>query len=286
MALRFIGSGSTNSNGLAIMDKDANGNTIEHSYTGTGAGKLDLVASLMDLSNLSIVVNPSTINDTGSTYSLSATVTDNGSAVSGEGVVFELYKVSDDSLVDTLTAVTNSSGVATVSYVGKDAGSLYIQVRMFVSKTYSVIDGVYYDPCVTGSTASWVQNGTTGSNTLTNNGRVITGDNGIAMFFAQKVGQTGMYCWNEPLTVEFDAVSVTGAVRFQAYSSSTTVAYSCDFTQTGHWKFVYDGTNITAYLNGEQQVNPLARELTNSRIGFVAESGESITFKDFVIYPI
>ncbi len=200
---------------------------------------------------------------------------------------------------------TNANGVATLDYdaegnelqssgyVGQGVGNVDISASAvidgstFVSETYEIIDAEFYDTCVTGSTATWVQNGTAGSNTLTDNGRVISGDSsGNGMFYAQKVGQTGMYCWNDPLTVEFDVVSVTGAVRFQTYSSSTTVAYSYDFTQTGHWKFVYDGTNITAYFNGEQQGNPQSRTLTNSRIGFIAENGESITFKDFVVYPI
>ena len=43
MARRLIGTGVTNSQGIAIMNKDANGNTIS-GYTGVGAGKLQIVA--------------------------------------------------------------------------------------------------------------------------------------------------------------------------------------------------------------------------------------------------
>lgn len=46
MTYTYIGYGTTNSNGIAKLDHDANGNTLTHSYTGTGAGKIDIIASL------------------------------------------------------------------------------------------------------------------------------------------------------------------------------------------------------------------------------------------------
>jgi len=45
---RFLGYGMTDENGIAKLDHDAQGNPITHSYTGTGAGELDIVASLDD----------------------------------------------------------------------------------------------------------------------------------------------------------------------------------------------------------------------------------------------
>lgn len=44
MTYRYIGYGTTNANGIAVLDHDENGNTIT-GYTGTGAGKLDFIAS-------------------------------------------------------------------------------------------------------------------------------------------------------------------------------------------------------------------------------------------------
>lgn len=43
MARRLIGTGTTNAQGIAIMDHDAQGNPIT-GYTGVGAGKLQIVA--------------------------------------------------------------------------------------------------------------------------------------------------------------------------------------------------------------------------------------------------
>ena len=48
MNYRYLGYGVTNSNGIAKLDHDSEGNPIAHSYTGVGAGKVDLVASLDD----------------------------------------------------------------------------------------------------------------------------------------------------------------------------------------------------------------------------------------------
>ena len=50
---RYLGYGVTDENGIAHLDHDAQGNPITHSYTGTGAGKVDIVASLDDSSHIS-----------------------------------------------------------------------------------------------------------------------------------------------------------------------------------------------------------------------------------------
>ena len=50
---RYLGYGITNEQGIAHLDHDANGDPITHSYTGTGAGELDIIASLDDQSHIS-----------------------------------------------------------------------------------------------------------------------------------------------------------------------------------------------------------------------------------------
>ena len=50
---RYLGYGITNEQGIATLDHDANGDPITHSYTGTGAGELDIIASLDDQSHIS-----------------------------------------------------------------------------------------------------------------------------------------------------------------------------------------------------------------------------------------
>ena len=61
----YLGYGTTDENGLAKLDHDANGDAISHSYTGTGAGEVDVVASLdSTISSGSIVSNTYEVDDT------------------------------------------------------------------------------------------------------------------------------------------------------------------------------------------------------------------------------
>jgi len=50
---RYLGYGITNDKGIAKLEFDANGDPITHSYTGTGAGELDIIASLDDNEHIS-----------------------------------------------------------------------------------------------------------------------------------------------------------------------------------------------------------------------------------------
>ena len=46
MVYKYLGYGVTDSNGVAKLDHDAEGQELQHSYTGVGAGEVDVVASL------------------------------------------------------------------------------------------------------------------------------------------------------------------------------------------------------------------------------------------------
>ena len=107
---------------------------------------------------------------------------------------------------------------------------------------------------------------------------------GNGSYFIQKPGSTGMYTWTDPCCIEFTVKEVTGDVRFQCYNTAN--SYVFDFSSVGNWRVTYDGTTFTRYLNGEQQGIPFDSALNNSRIGFIAQNGESVKFTDFMIYPI
>ena len=66
MARRLIGTGITNNQGIAIMNKDPQGNTIT-GYTGVGAGKLDIIAVSGDLQSETYELIDATVNQTGKT---------------------------------------------------------------------------------------------------------------------------------------------------------------------------------------------------------------------------
>ena len=46
MSYVYLGYGTTNSEGVAHLDHDADGEPIDHSYIGVGAGEIDVLASL------------------------------------------------------------------------------------------------------------------------------------------------------------------------------------------------------------------------------------------------
>ena len=80
---------------------------------------------------------------TGETATITAQLTSQGqpASVSGETVTFEVRKQSDDSLIETLSDVTDSAGVATVSYLGQGTGDIYIKADcMLLTQTYSIED--------------------------------------------------------------------------------------------------------------------------------------------------
>ena len=66
MARRLIGTGITNSQGVAIMNKDAQGNTIT-GYTGVGAGRLQIIAESGTLQSETYELIDCTKYDTGVT---------------------------------------------------------------------------------------------------------------------------------------------------------------------------------------------------------------------------
>ena len=92
----------------------------------------------------------------GDSATLTATLL--ASDVSGKLVTFEARKQSDDSLVETLTADTDSSGIATVSYLGKHAGDLYIQASsgsIISTQTCAIEDNKFYDNASTDKTSKY-----------------------------------------------------------------------------------------------------------------------------------
>lgn len=111
---------------------------------------------------------------------LSAQLTGNGSPVnvSGETVTFEVRKTSDDSLVETLSGTTNSSGIASVSYYGQGTGNLYIKAKQgssIISSEIYVKDAYYANTGTTDKTSDfdlsklWIsKNSSTGTITFIN----------------------------------------------------------------------------------------------------------------------
>ena len=105
----YLGYGVTDENGIAKLDHDANGDSISHSYTGTGAGKIDVVASL-----------------------------DSPSSISDSSLVSETYELEDCYWVEKSSTIsgmyTNSGGTLTlengVFTLTKGSGSSYFYLNI------------------------------------------------------------------------------------------------------------------------------------------------------------
>jgi len=208
----YKGYGVTDSNGIAKLEYDANGDPLSHSYTGVGAGEVDFIAS-----------------------------------------------------TDAPADISDSS---------------------FQTEIYEVFDCLVYDSGVTGSTASWYESTTIGTMTLSDGRTLANSESGNYQVFLKKAStDTGVYLYDPSFAVEFDVTAITGTVRFQIYSNSTSNGSNWDFSQTGHYKITYDGTTVKKYYNNTL-FDSVSATIGTARVGFIVEQNESVTFKNFMIYPI
>ena len=215
-----IGYGITDENGIAKLEYDAQGNPLTHSYTGTGAGKVDIVASL-----------------------------DN--TITESSLVSEPYELIDAEWI----------------YAGTDntqASSWY---------NYNSLIAISYDD--NGTTAT--TDGATTRYLYYNDSTVTT----------EKVGN--FYAIPKNYMIEFDVTDITGSVSVYALDSSNTPK-SKDLSETGHYKVIFNGEKLIVYKDGVEITDPshpltLSGNYIQFRFGFNA-TDESITFRDFIVYPI
>ena len=217
---RYLGYGVTDENGIAKLDHNPQGNPLTHSYTGTGAGKVDIVASLDD-------------------------------------------EIDDSSLV---------------------------------SETYSIRDGLLLDHCTSEVTGRWYNYQNILSIEYNNNGMTITKNE-------QNNTQRYLY-WNDtaisttkiggyntittPMCIEFDCSAITGSIQLVFVDNASTPNQRfIEISNTGHYRIVLNGETVTVYCENTQVGSSLSLNGSNTqfRMGFNV-ANESITIKDFVIYPI
>ena len=216
MARRLIGTGITNSQGVAIMNKDAQGNPIT-GYTGVGAGRLQIVAESGTLQS-------------------------------------ETYELYDCMFYD--------DGVST------SGGKLYYtQETTVVSRT-------------TDSTGTLVSNLSDSLQTIRVNKPSTSADEKD---------------WSEPIHIEFDIVSYSGALSMQLWKSNTTGdyvginigQYLTDLT-SANIKVEYDGSRVTLKVNDETVFNPSFQFANTGLFGIRLLLGANGNFKytNFKVYAI
>ena len=215
---------------------------------------------------------------------LSAQLTNQGQAVSvsGESVTFEVRKVSDDSLVETLTDTTDSNGEASVEYFGKGVGDLSIKCQCrSVIETYEITDALkYFDTTFTSSQTLTVPN-------LPTNFKCkfkVKGTTGSV---------TGSACW-----VEIGSNSNNLILFGRTSGASNTGIFvkvngNYVVSQQGNSKYQSNDVQyIYEYDNGSQSVNDGSQTVTTTNSQITSRNyvnlniGTSMYLKEILFLPL
>ena len=80
----------------------------------------------------------------------------------GSGNTVQLYNADTDTLIDTMTDAGNGQYTYTFTGTGSGQKTFYAKYGSVVSNSYNLLDAMFYDSGITGSSASWtVQSGLT-----------------------------------------------------------------------------------------------------------------------------
>ena len=208
----YLGYGVTDSNGKAKLEYDAQGNPLTHSYTGTGAGKVDIVASL-------------------------------------------------DS------EITGSS---------------------LVSETYSLMDCLFYQDGTTEPPSNtWVLNKFTP--TYGSDGTTLTSTEFATCFANKKGTSTTVFDWDSPVSIEFYITNITSTnADIQIYDNTNNCTRSFNvlgITGNNQVKILVESDKIRYFVDGvEKTPQQWNVSVDTFRVGLRGTG--TITFKDFMIYPI
>jgi len=149
-----LGTGTSDVNGVAsltVSDLGVGSHSINAQYDSESSNIVSVTVNV-PYTDIVLTSDKDTLSFAdGDSATLTVQLVDGqGSAVAyaGESVTFEVRKVSDDSLVETLNpGETDSSGVATTTMSSRGTGEVYIKSLCgLVSKTYSITDASYYNP--------------------------------------------------------------------------------------------------------------------------------------------
>ncbi|DBA59611.1 TPA_asm: hypothetical protein CBHJFHIM_00051 [Methanobrevibacter gottschalkii virus vir075] len=187
------------------------------------------------------------------------------------------------------TGTTDENGRFTVSYNGKGTGKLQLKAEHedVQSETYNITDCLYYDHgTLEEHNDIWSVSGATGNLERTSEGTVLTGNWGH--FFVKHILD---YFLNQPVAVDVDIVNIQqpGHARFQLYDGTNNFIRTFSelgITNNSHLYVRWEDSTIRICVNDELKVTAPVN-LNKSRVGFQTYHDlASITFKNFMIYPI
>lgn len=276
---------------------DANGKAT-YTYQSTVVGTIYITASsnnvrgVVDIAiknyQLTLTTNKSIIGKT-DTATITALLTDNGSSVSNETLSYVIKHGS--TTISSGSKNTDSNGKATISYTGTGVGDVQVIVSYgsLLQETYKIIDGVYVDIATTGkSNNKWYHYYGTGSTSVQSDGTLIDGTNGIEIYYAyvdmaSAQTLTDARDFQYPYRVEFDLIELTGTCFLSTSDEQQT---NQTLTGTGHITAWNDGTALYIQVDDSTPVKTNIVKNNKVTIGFRANQGAKLKYKNFVIYPI
>ena len=225
---------------------------------------------------------------------LSAQLTSSGSpaSVSGETVTFEVRKSSDDSLVETLTGSTNSTGLATVSYYGKGSGDLYIKssAQSITSTTYNIEDCKYWNDgssvgsLEVGSNVSCTSNGTYITITTSTSGEkdvklpvALTGDWEYDVELAENLPTNGQLTFKIGTGQQWGAFNYNDSISVNLGSSQS---FNKSVQKGMVLKITYISGVMTVYWNNEQLTYKSLTLSSGVKMGYYTNNGRYQYIKD------
>lgn len=174
----------------------------------------------------------------------------------GKTISFKIYKFSDDSLVETLTDVTDSSGKASVTYESKGIGDVYCEASFgtLSSETYSLEDCYY-----------WNEQGITVTSNSSSDRKVVSGLEDVVNFipngdfefsFTLQDSTSGkrLYLISVPQsTSTTNYYGIGGDIATNnlelALRTTSTDYTTAPKTNPANFKFVRNGADIQMYAN-------------------------------------
>lgn len=237
--------------------------------------------------------------DNPDTATLTAQLTYEGepALVEGETVTFEVRKQSDDSLIETLTAVTDSSGVATVGYTSKGAGDLYIKAECsLLQETFVIKDCAYFN---SGSSVGSLDIGSNVSCTSNGDYITITTSTNGEKYVKLPVILSNNDNW--AFSVEIGALGVTQSIAINWNSENGWAGVG----NTNHNWFLNsqnavtqqekvgdvltiekNGSTVVMKLNGVQIGSTTATFGSNYWFGFYTNNGRVQHIKNIMLKPL
>ena len=186
------------------------------------------------------------------------------------------FQVGGVILEDIFSDITDSYGVATVTYTGVGTGKLNVQTKTIdgrlQSEIYELIDAIFYDDTSTDQSSSYYINSTGGTNISYSDGYYVLSF-GTSATYADLRSITNDVV-GKTVNFEVDVVLTGAEVRTRIYNGNTPIK-SSEYTTT-------DGTILLENVEIPSDTTGVAIRLERRNTSTVS----SIKFKNWKVYSV